>query len=62
MMMTGNNKRYYYGGIKNEEKAARLYDKVAIIEHGIKAKTNFPYTKAQIEIILDAKLEEEEVE
>ena len=38
--------------ISSERLAARIYDKGAIIELGLKAKTNFNYTKMQLEKIL----------
>ena len=36
------------GQITNEIHAARIYDKRAIQANGIKAKTNFNYTKRQL--------------
>ena len=45
MMIMGNFKKMYVGAIQNEEEAAMLYDKIAIVTHGLKAKTNFSYTK-----------------
>jgi len=32
----GNFKKVYIGAIENEEDAAQLYDKIAIIIHGLK--------------------------
>ena len=43
----------YIGSAPTEEEAARLYDRKAILTNGLKAKTNFTYTKRQIEYILD---------
>jgi hypothetical protein len=36
MMIMGNFKKVYIGAIENEEDAAQLYDKIAIIIHGLK--------------------------
>ena len=38
----------YKGQIVSERQAARIYDRRAIIAHGMRAKTNFKYTKAEI--------------
>ena len=43
----------YIGSAPSEEEAARLYDRKAILTNGLKAKTNYTYTKRQIEYILD---------
>ena len=45
-------KKRYLGSFSNEEEAARAYDKVALQHHGIKAKTNYDYTKEEIEKIM----------
>ena len=45
MMIMGNFKKMYVGAIQSEDEAAVLYDKIAIITHGLKAKTNFSYRK-----------------
>ena len=45
-------KKRYLGSFSLEEEAARAYDKVALQNHGIKAKTNYDYTKEEIEKIL----------
>ena len=47
-----NKKKRYVGSYSLEEEAARAYDKVALQNHGSKAKTNFDYTKQQVEEIL----------
>ena len=52
MIMTGLNK-LYLGAIESEEEAARIYDKYAILHQGMKAKTNFTYTKYDILDILN---------
>jgi len=45
-------KKRYLGSFSNEEEAARAYDKVALQHHGIKAKTNYDYTKEELEKIM----------
>jgi len=52
MMIMGNFKKMYVGAIDKEQDAALLYDKVAILFHGLKAKTNYDYTKSDIEKFL----------
>ena len=51
--MLGNLKKHYIGSIGTEEKAARIYDRHAILTHGLRAKTNFSYSKGHILSILD---------
>lgn len=53
VMIMGNFKKFYIGGIKSELEAAKLYDKLAIFYHGMEAKTNFQYTKKDIEVLID---------
>ncbi len=48
----GNLKKHYIGSINSEEKEAKIYDRHAILTHGLRAKTNYSYTKAQILCIL----------
>jgi hypothetical protein len=36
--------------------AARLYDRKSIASNGLTAKTNFSYTKAEVEAILEEEL------
>lgn len=48
----GNLKKHYIGSISTEQKAAKIYDRHAILTHGLRAKTNFSYTKDQILKIL----------
>ena len=47
-----NRKKKYLGTLPSEEMAAKFYDKVAVQYQGVKAKTNFQYSKAQILQIL----------
>ena len=47
-----NKKKRYVGSYSKEDEAARAYDKVALQNHGPKAKTNFDYTKQEVENIL----------
>jgi len=44
MVVKGELKKYL-GSVQTEEKAGRFYDKYAFCIWGIKAKTNFSYTK-----------------
>lgn len=53
VMIMGNFKKMYFGAIKTEQEAASLYDKMAIISHGIQARTNFSYTRCSILDILN---------
>jgi len=45
VQLLGNLRKHYIGSIQNEERAARIYDRHAILTHGLRAKTNFSYTK-----------------
>ena len=45
-------KKRYIGSFSNEEEAAKAYDKVALQHHGIKAKTNYDYTKDEVDKIM----------
>jgi hypothetical protein len=47
-----NKKKRYVGSYSNEEEAARAYDKVALQNHGTKAKTNFDYVDEEVKKIL----------
>lgn len=49
----GNLKKHYIGSITSEERAARIYDRHAILTHGLRAKTNFSYNKCHVLTILD---------
>ena len=53
VQLLGNLRKHYIGSIQSEERAARIYDRHAILTHGLRAKTNFPYTKSQIATILE---------
>lgn len=53
VMIMGNFKKMYFGAIENERDAALFYDKLAIVSHGVKAKTNFNYTRGDIISILN---------
>ena len=50
-----NRKKKYLGTLPTEDQAAKFYDKVAIQNQGIKAKTNYAYSKTQILKILKMK-------
>jgi len=47
-----NRQKKYLGTLPSEEQAARFYDRVSIQYQGLKAKTNFAYTAAQVDQIL----------
>lgn len=55
----GNLRKHYIGSISTEIKAAKVYDTHAIQTHGLRAKTNFSYSKKQIEHILRSKIDED---
>jgi len=48
VQLLGNLRKRYIGSIGSEEAAARIYDHYAILTHGLRAKTNFSYTKQEI--------------
>ena len=50
--MGSTSSKRYIGCSGSEEEAAILYDKNAILVNGLQAKTNFTYTKRQVEQIL----------
>jgi hypothetical protein len=53
-MITLNHFKDYKGGFDCEVEAARMYDRKSICTFGLKAKTNFDYTKNQVfEILKD---------
>ncbi len=45
-------KKRYVGTYATVEEAARTYDKLAIVFHGLKARTNYKYTKEEYDEIL----------
>ena len=53
VMIMGNFKKMYVGAIVDEIEAARIYDKLAILSHGIQARTNFDYSREEIIDILN---------
>jgi hypothetical protein len=44
----GNQKKQYSGSIKDEITAAKMYDKFAIKNLGLRAKTNFDYNRKDL--------------
>ena len=50
--MFANHAKKYQGQISKERLAARVYDKRAILTSGMRAKTNFNYTAAQLRNLL----------
>ena len=46
-------KKTYIGTFKSEVDAAKVYDELSIQINGAAAKTNFSYTKSQVEEILE---------
>lgn len=52
VMITLNHYKEYNGGFDDEVTAARKYDKKSICTFGLKAKTNFDYSKAEVLEIL----------
>lgn len=59
MQLLGNLRKRYIRSINSEEIAGRIYDHYAIITHGLKAKTNFSYTKEEIYDIVTKFTEED---
>lgn len=51
-----NKKKRYVGGYLSEENAAKAYDKVALQFYGIKAKTNYNYSKEEVRTIINSPL------
>ena len=51
-MITLNHYKEYKGGFETEDEAALMYDRKSICTFGLKAKTNFDYTKLQVLEIL----------
>jgi hypothetical protein len=52
VMITLNHFKEYKGGFEDELSAARFYDKKSICTFGLKAKTNFNYTKNEVLALL----------
>lgn len=52
MLISINQFKKYFGAITSELDAARFYDRKSIATFGLKAKTNFSYTKKQVLDIL----------
>ena len=52
-MLAINHTKEYYGGFVSEDDAAREYDWRAISTYGLKAKTNFSYTKRDVLFIIE---------
>lgn len=52
VMITLNHYKEYNGGFSSEIEAARVYDKKSICTFGLKAKTNFDYSKQEVVEIL----------
>ena len=51
-MITLNHFKEYNGGFSDEAEAAKVYDRKSICTFGLKAKTNFDYTKKEVLEIL----------
>ena len=51
-IMIDGKKKMYQGGYESAEAAGRAYDQAAIQMRGLKARTNFSYSKNQVEKIL----------
>lgn len=51
-MITLNHYKEYKGGFDNEHDAAKMYDRKSICTFGLKAKTNYDYTKGEVLEIL----------
>lgn len=61
VLVMGNQKKQYSGSIQDEAAAARLYDKFAIKNLGLRAKTNFDYKRSDLQRIVK-ELEQEDSE
>jgi hypothetical protein len=48
----GSQKKIYQGAFSQEYKAAKVYDKYAIIYNGLQAKTNYSYSRREIQDFL----------
>ena len=45
VLVMGNQRKQYSGSIRDETSAARMYDRFAIKNLGLRAKTNFDYKR-----------------
>ena len=54
----GNQKKSYSGSIRDEMEAAKMYDKLVIKNLGLRAKTNFDYTKNDLRKVIQELQEE----
>lgn len=50
-MVMYNSLKYFSVSLPSEEMAARVYDRCAIQNHGLRAKTNFSYTRQEISLM-----------
>lgn len=48
VLVMGNQKKQYSGSIKDETSAAKMYDKFAIKNLALRAKTNFDYNRKDL--------------
>ena len=53
VQLLGNLRKRYLGSISSEQAAAKLYDYYAILTHGLNAKTNFSYTKLEVQNLVE---------
>ena len=61
VLVMGNQKKQYSGSIKDEMTAAKMYDKFAIKNLGLRAKTNFDYKRKDlIKIIQELQIDSDE--
>lgn len=61
VLVMGNQRKSYSGSIVTEKEAAKVYDKLAIRNLGLRAKTNFDYKRKDI-IKIIKEIEEDQVE
>ena len=52
-MVMGNMRKYFSGSIASEKLAGKVYDRFAIQNLGLKAKTNFEYSRKDLIRIVD---------
>jgi hypothetical protein len=52
VLIMAKKKKKYMGSYSSEEEAAKVYDKFALLYHGRKAKTNYDYSKEEIEKLI----------